>query len=164
MYSEVNQGTTFKIYLPIADAAGGGHSADAATAAPGGMEESVAAATVMVVEDNAMVRELAADILSRKGYTVLTAEGGGDCLEQLTTSSEPIDLLLTDVVMPGMNGKALYKEAVGLRPGLKVVYMSGYTENVIASRGVLERGIHFIQKPFTPKDLLAKVREVLQAA
>ena len=115
----------------------------------------------MVVEDNAMVRELAVDILSRKGYTVLAAMGGEECLQQMRTAQSSIDLLLTDVVMPAMNGKALYKEAVKLQPGLRVLYMSGYTENVIASRGVLEEGVNFIQKPFAPKALVAKVRQVL---
>ncbi|MDD2463927.1 MAG: PAS domain S-box protein [Desulfobulbus sp.] len=158
VYSELDQGATFKIYLPTVDV--GGHC-PLEESQP--MEENRGAysGTVMVVEDNAMVRELAVDVLSRVGYTVLSAESGGECLQQLRGPVARIDLLLSDVVMPHMNGKELYKQASAQIPGLKVLYMSGYTENVIASRGVLDEGIQFIQKPFTPKALVAKVQEII---
>jgi CheY-like chemotaxis protein len=116
----------------------------------------------MVVEDNDMVRQLTVDVLSRRGYVVLEASGGAECLQKLGELLGPLDLLITDVVMPEMNGKMLYKQVVQLIPGLKVLYMSGYTENVIASRGVLDEGVNFIQKPFAPTSLAAKVREVLE--
>ncbi len=161
VYSEIDQGTTFKIYLPAA-AGQDGFRPVAAVADQEQEDNGMTSATLMVVEDNAMVRELAVDILSRKGYRVLSAPGGAECLQQMQTAGT-IDLLLTDVVMPAMNGKALFKEARTLQPSLKVLYMSGYTENVIASRGVLDEGVNFIQKPFAPKALVAKVRQVLLA-
>jgi CheY-like chemotaxis protein len=118
--------------------------------------------TVMVVEDNDMVRQMTVDILARRGYAVLEAAGGAECLHKLRAHSGPLDLLITDVVMPEMNGKELYRQAAELLPGLKVLYMSGYAEDVIASRGVLDAGVHFIQKPFVPNNLATKVREVLE--
>jgi CheY-like chemotaxis protein len=157
VYSEADQGTTFKIYLPAAEAAIAPQPVEAGEEE----EHAPASAAVMVVEDNDMVRQLTVDVLTRRGYAVLEASGGTECLELIKGHVGPLDLLLTDVVMPEMNGKALYKKAVQLRPGLKVLYMSGYTENVIASRGVLDQGVNFIQKPFAPKNLAAKVREVL---
>lgn len=157
VYSEPGDGTTFKIYLPASD----DQPAAAPRQAEKPPEEQPGSETVLVVEDNDMVRQMTADILSRRGYTVLTAEGGRECLDLLAARQGPVDLLITDVIMPEMNGKALYKKAVQRLPGLRVLYMSGYTENVIASRGVLESGVHFIQKPFTPRSLAAKVREVL---
>ncbi len=162
VYSELGHGTSFKIYLPVAEATDPVQP-DTTPAEPLSGEEDSGSATLMVVEDNAMVRELTVDILSHSGYTVLAAASGAACLQQLRSLDQPLDLLLTDVVMPVMNGKVLYQEAVRLCPGLRVLYMSGYTENVIGARGVLDAGIHFIHKPFTPKTLLAKVREVLRA-
>ena len=157
----MGQGTTFKIYLPAVDIPG---QCQLPQSDPSTDEENLCSGILMVVEDNVMVRELTVDVLSRVGYTVFSAGSGGECLHRLHTDIPNLDLLLTDVVMPNMNGKALYKEAAKLIPGLKVLYMSGYTENVIASRGVLDANIQFIAKPFTPKGLVAKVREVLGAA
>ncbi len=157
VYSEPDQGTTFKIYLPAAEMAIAPQPVEAAE----DEEHTPTGGAVMVVEDNDMVRQLTVDVLNRRGYTVLEAASGAQCLELIKAHAGPLDLLLTDVVMPEMNGKALYKQAVQLRPGLKVLYMSGYTENVIASRGVLDQGVNFIQKPFAPRSLAAKVREVL---
>lgn len=163
VYSELDQGTTFKIYLPAAES--DGHCRLETTAPTPAERETISSGgSLMVVEDNAMVRELAVDVLSRRGYTVFSAESGAECLQQINGAAAGIELLLTDVVMPTMNGKALYKEAVQLLPQLKVLFMSGYTENVIASRGVLDAGIQFIQKPFTPKALVAKVEEVLRTS
>ncbi len=157
VYSEPGQGTTFKIYLPAAESAPEPKVPDPAVP----QASTTGTETVMVVEDNDMVRQLTVDILSRRGYVVLEAAGGAECLRQLHELTVPLDLLITDVVMPEMNGKLLYKQVVQLIPGLKVLYMSGYTENVIASRGVLDEGVNFIQKPFAPNSLAAKVREVL---
>jgi PAS domain S-box-containing protein len=151
------EGTTFSISLPAVAASPGPKPVDAANAP----EKAEGCRTVMVVEDNDMVRQLTVDILTLRGYTVLEAAGGAECLRLLGEHPVPIDLLITDVVMPEMNGKMLYRQAVQLVPGLKVLYMSGYTENIIAPRGVLDRGVDFIQKPFTPNALAAKVREVL---
>ena len=160
VYSEPDQGTSFKIYLPSVET-GGDLLQEKPVSASNEVDLRPANGCLMVVEDNEMVRELTVDVLRRRGYTVLSAESGAKCLEYLKDAGSEIDLLLTDVVMPNMNGKVLYKEASALIPTLKVLYMSGYTENVIASRGVLDAGIAFIQKPFTPKALVAKVREVL---
>jgi len=157
-YSEPGQGTTFKIYLPAAESSVES-KVQGVEVLPecsiGGTE------TVMVVEDNDMVRQLTVDILSRRGYRVMAAAGGAACLELLDAHTGPLDLLVTDVVMPEINGKMLYKQVAQRIPGIKVLYMSGYTENVIASRGVLDQGVNFIQKPFAPNSLAAKVREVL---
>jgi len=157
VYSEPGQGSTFKIYLPAVEASPEAIVPETAQV----VETTPATATVMVVEDNDMVRQLTVDILSRRGYTVLEASGGRQCLEMLRNHAGPMDLLVTDVVMPEMNGKMLYRQAVALIPGLKVLYMSGYTENVIASRGVLDAGVNFIHKPFAANSLAAKVRAVL---
>jgi PAS domain S-box-containing protein len=159
VYSEPGQGTTFKIYLPAVTSAQESKVKECAVLP----DSRLGTATLMVVEDNDMVRQLTVDILSRRGYLVLEACGGAECLEMLSTHSGPLDLLVTDVVMPEMNGKMLYKQVVKNLPGLKVLYMSGYTENVIASRGVLDEGVNFIQKPFAPNSLAAKVREVLES-
>jgi CheY-like chemotaxis protein len=99
--------------------------------------------------------------LETDGYTVLTAGTGEEALQTAAAHKGAIDLLLTDVVMPGMNGRELYDEIRRTRPHIKVVYMSGYTANVIAHHGILESGIQFIQKPFTVKTLADKVRQVL---
>jgi len=158
VYSEPDQGTTFKIYLPAV-------ASPLETKAPSVdvlPERSVGGTeTVMVVEDNDMVRQLTVDILTRHGYRVLAAAGGAACLELLDVHTGPLDLLVTDVVMPEINGKMLYQQVAQRIPGIKVLYMSGYTENVIASRGVLDQGVNFIQKPFAPTSLAVKVREVL---
>ena len=157
VYSEPEQGSSFKIYLPAVDARPKPVPVEPGAAAkPAGGHE-----TVMVVEDNEMVRQLAVEILTRRGYAVLEAEGGPECLQILADRQIKPDLLLTDVVMPEMNGKALFKQAVQLVPSLKVLYMSGYTENVIASQGVLDEGVQFLQKPFSPQALALKIRQVL---
>ena len=158
VYSEPGQGTTFKIYLPAAESAPALKLLE--PAAP--QQASSGSEIIMVVEDNDMVRQMTVDMLTRRGYTVFEASGGAACLQMLRNHPGPLDLLITDVVMPEMNGKMLYKEAEQLIPGLKVLYMSGYTENVIASRGVLDHGVNFIEKPFTPNGLAAKVRAVLE--
>jgi CheY-like chemotaxis protein len=113
------------------------------------------------VEDEDAVRNIAARVLGAAGYTVLTAANGGEAL--LTCEAHPglIHLVLTDVVMPKMSGKALVERLAVLRPGLKVLFMSGYTDNAILHHGVLDPGTQFIGKPFNAADLTQKVREVL---
>ena len=160
VYSEPDQGTTFKVYLPAVE-----EKAAVVPAAEKKQEQDAPSGSemIMVVEDNEMVRQMTVDILVRRGYEVLSAAGGDECLAKIKEHSRPIELLVTDVVMPEMNGKELYKKAQKLLPSLKVLYMSGYTENVIAYRGVLEDGVNFIQKPFNPAGLAIKVREALDA-
>src|SRR5664280_585417 len=117
--------------------------------------------TVLVVEDEAAIRKLTNLILQKAGYTVLLAESP-DAAEQIAGSYPgPIHLMLTDVVMPGMRGPALAERLLRLRPDLRVLYMSGYTDNAIAHHRFLDAGTEFLQKPFTPLALMQKIREVL---
>jgi CheY-like chemotaxis protein len=155
--SEPGKGSTFTIHLPLTDASPMAQ-ADAASPTPppaGGCE------TILIVEDNAAVLRMAQEMLTALGYNVITAENGRRCLELLGTYGEPIDLLLTDVVMPGMDGRRLYERLSADLPGLRVVYMSGYTDDLIAHHGVLDEGIAFLQKPFTVDSLARKIRETL---
>jgi PAS domain S-box-containing protein len=158
-YSEKGKGTIFRAYFPLLDAS-------PAPVSPPVIETSetpvkTGAETVMVVEDDTNVRQLTLQILTQKGYQVLSAESGAECLKLLEKRTDPVHILLTDVIMPDMNGKELYSKVEKRLPGVKVIYMSGYTDEVIAHHGVLDPGTHFIQKPFSTRDLAAKVREVL---
>ncbi len=158
VYSEKGRGTTFKTYLP---AAAEGAVRPPPPAQTGDLLRGTE--TILVVEDDAMVRSLARTILARQGYQVLVAASGAEALRTLAEHADPVDLLLTDVVMPDMNGKELFAQVSEIRPGLRVLFMSGYTANVIAHHGVLDEGLSFLQKPFTVQALTAKVREILGA-
>lgn len=156
VYSERGKGTTFKIYLPLAEQdAQGGEIAEVCLPAVGGTE------TILIGEDNDEVRRLAKDILVYGGYTVILARDGEDALAKFRENANRIDLLLLDVVMPKKNGKEVYDEVRRMRPSVKVLFMSGYTANIIHKKGVLEQGLNFIPKPLSPDRLLRKVREVL---
>ena len=157
VYSEPGHGTTFKIYLPmVEEELDTLHGRDEADSSPMGSE------TVLLVEDEPLVRDLAHRILSQQGYKVLEAANGEEALcVAREHAGEKIHLLFTDVVMPQMGGKDLADQLKILRPDIKVLYASGYTDNAIVHHGVLERGTHFLQKPFSPKALSQKVREVL---
>jgi DNA-binding NtrC family response regulator len=117
--------------------------------------------TIVVVEDDAGVRALATRVLLRHGYRVHAYSNGRDALSALEAKAEPVDLIVTDVVMPEMNGKSFVDHASTLHPGVKVLYTSGYSENVIGRHGVLEPGIDFLSKPYTCEVLARRVREVL---
>ncbi|HEV8263838.1 MAG TPA: response regulator [Gemmatimonadales bacterium] len=156
VYSEVGHGTTFKVYLPRVDAPVD-RAAPAAPAAAGGHE------TVLVVEDQAAVRDVTRRMLERQGYTVLEAADGETALRVAEQHHGSIDLLLTDVVMPGRSGRQLATELVALRPEMRVLYMSGYTDDAIVRHGILQLGVAYLQKPFTPDLLAGKVRAVLDA-
>ena len=117
--------------------------------------------TILLAEDNEQVRNITCNIIRRQGYNVLVAETGEEALAAMEDHEGSVHLLLTDVVMPGMNGKELYEKAAEKKQDLKVLFMSGYTDSVIAFRGVLEEGTAFIQKPFTALALASKVRKVL---
>src|SRR5436309_2998798 len=148
-------GTTFRIYLPrVVEAAD--QRVEGAVAAP-----ARGAETVLVVEDDAHVRLLARKVLEQAGYRVLVAAGGKEALAAAEAHEGPIDLLMTDVVMPEMSGRTLTRRLTQRHPGLKVLYMSGYSDADIAQHGVFEAGIPFIKKPFTPSLLTQKLREVL---
>ena len=156
VYSEPGRGTTFKIYLPLSD-----DTHEDMKPAAARVTELKGTETILLVEDNEQVLQLARHFLQNMGYTVLAAENGFKALKILESHTGPLHLLLTDVVMPEMNGRELVEKSSKILPALKVLYMSGYTDNVIANRGVLDAGVAFIQKPFTGLDLAAKVREVL---
>lgn len=156
LYSEPDQGTTFKIFFPAANG-----NAEPIADRQDTRQADRGTETIMVVEDNTMLRDMAQKILERYGYRVLIAGSGDECLQRLTTHDGPVHLLLTDVVMPEMNGRELYARLAPLRPDLKVLYMSGYTDNVILHHGVLEAGIDFIQKPFSVQGLANKIRMIL---
>jgi DNA-binding response OmpR family regulator len=119
--------------------------------------------TILLVEDELVVRRLVAEILETTGYTVLQAGDGPSGLELLRRHSDPIALLLTDVVMPGMSGPEVAQAVTSMRPGTHVLYMSGYTDSAIDRHGVLEPGIAFLQKPFSADDLTGRVRSLLDS-
>ena len=156
VYSELDVGTSFKVYLPSTDeelqsAAEQGRSND---------DQHEARGTILVVEDEDAVRNACTRILGRAGFGVVEASDGAQALSKL--DGLRIDMLLTDVVMPGgMSGRDLARQLEEVRPGVPVLFMSGYNADAIATRGVLEAGISVVEKPFTSADLLSKVRELL---
>jgi PAS domain S-box-containing protein len=156
VYSEPGKGSTFRIYLPRAA------GAPEPIAAPVLAAETLRGTeTVLVVEDQPEVRKLTLAMLESQGYRLLEAATGSEALSLCERHPEPIHLLITDVVMPGMTGKELATRLVALRPSLKTLYTSGYTANAIAHEGVLDAGVAYLPKPFSPVQLAAKVREVL---
>lgn len=159
VYSEVGHGTTFKIYLPrVYEPLEAPEEEPPSERLPEGSE------TILVVEDNEMVRTLACRVLREQGYTVLEARESAQALELARGYGGYIHLLLTDVVMPQMSGRVLSEMLQQIYPGMQTLYMSGYTDNVVVQHGILEPGLSFIQKPFTPRDLARKVRDVLDQA
>ncbi len=156
LYSEPGHGTAFKIYLPRS--AGGTAPAAAEPPAP---PSSGGGETVLVAEDDRAVRELVASALTQRGYRVLRAPDGQTAMEMARSAGGQIDLLLTDIVMPGMTGRALGEALKAGHAGLKVLYMSGYTDDAVLRHGVLQNGMPFLQKPFTPEALARMVRDVL---
>jgi len=155
VYSEVGRGTSFKIYLPRTDEPQLSVSANLATEAERGWE------TILLVEDAQPVRELASELLESNGYKVLQAANGADAVRLAEKYQEPIQLLLSDVVMPGLDGRKLADHMVRTHPGIKVLYMSGFTDDAIIHHGVLDSGVALLEKPFTKASLLRKVREIL---
>jgi PAS domain S-box-containing protein len=157
--SEPGKGTTFKIYLPrVAEAV---ESQAEVVAASLSVATEPGTETILVVEDEANLRYLARQFLEKQGYRVIEAADGAVALQIAVAHEGIIHLLLTDVIMPGMNGRELAQRISEIRPNTKVLYMSGYTENVIGRNGTLDAGIRLLQKPFTLRDLNARVREVL---
>jgi PAS domain S-box-containing protein len=154
--TELGAGTTFSVLLPRAQAA---PVSEIAPPQPAGARSG--SETVLLVEDEALVRRFTRRVLQSQGYTILEAGNGDEALAISDRTTEPIDVLLTDVVMPGMSGKELAAELMRRRPGLRVLYMSGYTDDAIADHGVLEPGISLVEKPFTREGLTAMLRRVL---
>ncbi|MFL5803436.1 MAG: ATP-binding protein [Roseiflexaceae bacterium] len=158
VYSEVGQGSTFKVYLPRTEEATAGASRpEAAEPLPRGSE------TVLLVEDEPAVRMLAARVLRGLGYTVLEATNGEEAMRIATEYLGAIQLLFADVIMPQVSGKGLAEQVIQVRPDIKVLFMSGYTENAIVHHGQLDPNVAFLQKPFTPAALAQMARAVLDA-
>ena len=156
VYSEPGQGTTFKIYLPAVETAAGPLSPEQAQPEVRGGSE-----TILLVEDEEMVRSLTLTVLEEEGYTLLEARQGEEALILARTHPGAIDLLITDVVMPEMSGRGLAGQLTALRPGLKVLYISGYTDDAVVRHGLLTAEVEFLSKPFSPTVLAGKVRAVL---
>jgi len=156
VYSELGHGTTFKIFLPLAAGELAPQPTSAAVSEGGGVE------TILLAEDEEVVRAIAMKTLVRAGYRVLEARTGVEALEVARAHGGPIHLLLTDVVMPKMGGKQLAQELALERPTMSVLFVSGYTDNTVVQHGVLDQGVAFLQKPFTPSILVDRVRMVLE--
>jgi CheY-like chemotaxis protein len=158
VYSEPGQGTTFKVYLPRVEG-------ESAIVTP---EHAHAAAfegtgTILLVEDEDAVRDVSSRLLSRAGYTVIEARDGKEALDICTDVSTDIDLVITDMVMPEIGGRELARRVREMRPGVPIVFMSGYTDDDDLTRSYLETGSVFIEKPFTPELLLSRTRELLSS-
>ncbi len=155
VYSEPGRGTTFKIYLPAVHASLESKEASAAMAASRGSE------TIVLVEDEDSLRRIARTVLETRGYNVLVASSGAEALQMLASHAGPIDLLVTDTVMPGMSGRSLSHRVREAYPGTRVLLMSGYSQDAVVLHGELGPGTAFLQKPFVPNMLARKVREAL---
>jgi PAS domain S-box-containing protein len=162
VYSEVGRGTTFKIYLPRVPSVEE-HAMHPVTTPAQFQKVEPGTETILLVEDEANLRYLARQYLEKQGYRVIEAADGAVAMQIAVAHEGIIHLLLTDVIMPGMNGRELAQRISEIRPNVKVLYMSGYTENVIGTDGTLDAGVRLLQKPFNLRDLKSKVREVLDA-
>lgn len=157
VYSEAGQGATFTVYLPRFIGPNEEVQTDRTKFAVGGNE------SILLVEDESAIQKMTTAMLERMGYTVLTAGSPVEAISLMEEYQERIHLLLTDVIMPEMNGWKLAEQLLIRQPEIKCLFMSGYTANIITKHGVLDEGIHFIQKPFSKTDLAAKVREALES-
>ena len=159
VYSEPGSGSFFHIYLPRYFA-----EDDAATAVPEKKTASGDTETILLVEDESAILEMTCMMLERKGYAVISAATPGQAVEKAKNHSGAIHLLMTDVVMPEMNGRDLAEKITPFYPGIRLLFMSGYSADIIAHQGVLDDGVAFIQKPFSMAELTEKLREILDTA
>lgn len=158
VYSEPGRGTTFKIYLPIA-----AKSLQSSAPPPSSRIRPRGNETVLLVEDDSQVRQLAKAILLKHGYQVIEAAYGEEDFSLCGSAEVRVDVLITDVVMPRMSGRQLAERMAQQRPSMKVIFMSGYTDDAIVRHGVLSSGLNFVQKPLMPATLLTKLRDVLDS-
>ena len=156
-YSEPGIGTTFRMYFPVARDPISQLQEEETIQYKGGSE------TILLVEDDFRIREYACTVLGELGYKVIEAEDGEDALRIIQETSERFDLMITDVIMPKMNGRELADRLKPVLPHLRVLYISGYTENAIVQRGILEPGLHYLAKPFSPPALAEKVRQIVDS-
>jgi two-component system cell cycle sensor histidine kinase/response regulator CckA len=157
VYSEPGKGSTFKVYLPRVEDA-----VEKTETGPAPVQETQRGwETILLVEDEEAVRELIYAVLTEHGYDVIAARDPEHAIKLATSYAREIHMLLTDVIMPGMSGRELANNVSARRPGIRILFMSGYTDNVITTGGMLEKGLAFLQKPFSPSTLIQKVREVL---
>ncbi|HCZ11376.1 MAG TPA: hybrid sensor histidine kinase/response regulator, partial [Nitrospiraceae bacterium] len=154
-YSERGMGTTFKIYLPEIDVEGKEEKPAGESSIIGGSE------TILLAEDDNATRKLTKEVLVKFGYNIIEAVDGEEAVLKFSDNKDKIQLLLLDVIMPKKNGREAFNEIDGINPGIKTIFMSGYTDDIIHEKGILEEGINFLTKPVSPKALLKKVREVL---
>jgi CheY-like chemotaxis protein len=155
--SEPGKGTIFRILLPLTAGPGLQQAAEPSGPLPEGTE------TLLVVEDDELVRDLIDEVLSPLGYRVLSTASGDEALKTSDSFPRHVDLLLTDVVMPGMNGRQLAEVMRTRRPGIKVLFMSGYTQDALSTQGILEPGVALIHKPLRPRMLARQIRQVLDS-
>jgi CheY-like chemotaxis protein len=155
-YSEVGRGTTFKVYLPIIENVSDQESKITAVQA-----QLVGTETILIVEDEEIVRDLTSEVLQTLGYKILQAGNPEEAARVSKLHGGPIHLMLSDVVLPQMDGKRLYKLLAPLFPGMKVMFVSGYAENAIVHHGVLDPGVNLLHKPFTVEALTKMVRKIL---
>ncbi|MFA7405322.1 MAG: transporter substrate-binding domain-containing protein [Pelobacteraceae bacterium] len=158
VYSEPGVGTTFRVYLPVAEEEQGDHEDKEVPAVPLGGSE-----TILLAEDDAGVRKLVATVLTQFGYDVIQAEDGQDAVDTFAANRDRIALIVMDMIMPNKNGKEAYAEISRLKPGVRILYCSGYTAEFMQSRGVSEEGIDLITKPVQPMELLRRIREKLDS-
>ncbi|MFW5861217.1 MAG: response regulator [Spirochaetota bacterium] len=158
VYSEPGKGTTFRIFLPAIK-----EKSSHENQVPRELQEELTfKGSILVVEDNNELRKLATNILKRYGFTVMEAGGVKKAIDMAKNNEGMIDLLLTDVVMPKMNGRELFDKISKWQPAMEVLYMSGYTDDIISHHGILQEGVHFIQKPFTVQGLIQKIQQVMK--
>ncbi|MCK5033348.1 MAG: response regulator, partial [Calditrichia bacterium] len=159
VYSEPGQGTTFKIYFPCVD-----KTVQVEKRVHFSAKSLEGSEVILIVDDDPGIRELSRDTLSSYGYNILEAENGEEALAICNEHKAPIHLIITDVVMPKMGGRELEKNISRLYPEIKVLFVSGYTDNAMLQHGVLEEGVAFLEKPFRPVALAQKAREVLDSS
>jgi CheY-like chemotaxis protein len=157
--SEVGSGSTFEIYMPVSDEGSTQKRAEPLAKKPAVLAQG----TILLVEDEPMLQTITTTILEKQGYVVLTTSSAKEALSRAADYSDSIDLMITDIVMPDMNGRELAKQITHNLPGIKVLYMSGYASNMVTPADTAEREFHFIQKPFSVAQLTEKVADILGA-